>query len=123
MSALDMISSSDGTPDQYVQFKCPGCGTVHCLGVGPKASGPRWGWNGDKTKPTFSPSVLAQGNKLTLNEHGNWDGGWERDSKGSPIPYVCHSFIADGWIQFLGDCTHALAGQTVDLPDFPRDES
>ena len=24
----------------------------------------------------------------------------------------------DGRIQFLGDCTHHLAGQTVDLPDF-----
>lgn len=24
----------------------------------------------------------------------------------------------DGRIQFLNDCTHALAGQTVDLPDW-----
>ena len=29
----------------------------------------------------------------------------------------CHSFVTDGRIQFLSDCTHALAGQTVDLPD------
>jgi hypothetical protein len=27
-------------------------------------------------------------------------------------------FVTDGRIQFLGDCTHALAGQTVDLPDW-----
>jgi hypothetical protein len=30
---------------------------------------------------------------------------------------VCHSFVTDGRIQFLSDCTHELAGQTVDLPD------
>ena len=32
---------------------------------------------------------------------------------------ACHTFVTDGRIQFLGDCTHALAGQTVDLPDWP----
>ena len=63
---------------------------------GPGA-GPRWGWNGDAEKPTFTPSVLVR---------YNWSDG-ER---------VCHSFVTDGQIQFLGDCTHALAGQTVDIP-------
>ena len=33
-------------------------------------------------------------------------------------PEVCHSFITDGRIQFLNDCTHALAGHTVPLPPF-----
>ncbi|WP_241754456.1 hypothetical protein [Cupriavidus basilensis] len=33
---------------------------------------------------------------------------------------VCHSFVTDGRIQFLGDCTHALAGQTVPLAEFPE---
>lgn len=32
-------------------------------------------------------------------------------------PSVCHSFVRDGRIQFLSDCTHKLANQTVDLPD------
>ena len=31
--------------------------------------------------------------------------------------FVCHSFVTDGRIQFLGDCTHDLAGHTVELPD------
>lgn len=31
---------------------------------------------------------------------------------------VCHSFVRDGQIQYLGDCTHEYAGKTVDLPDF-----
>ena len=29
----------------------------------------------------------------------------------------CHSFVREGRIEFLGDCTHAMVGQTVDLPD------
>lgn len=29
----------------------------------------------------------------------------------------CHSFITDGKIQYLSDCFHELAGQTVDLPE------
>ena len=28
-----------------------------------------------------------------------------------------HSYVTDGRIQYLSDCTHPLAGQTVDLPD------
>ena len=36
------------------------------------------------------------------------------------INTVCHSFVTDGRIQFLADCTHALAGQTVDLPEWPK---
>jgi hypothetical protein len=32
------------------------------------------------------------------------------------IDRICHCFIRDGQIQFLLDCTHALAGQTVPLP-------
>lgn len=32
-------------------------------------------------------------------------------------PYVCHSFVRNGRIEYLGDCTHHLKGQTVDLPD------
>ena len=83
-----------------------------------EASGAQWGWNGGKLKPTFSPSVLDQGNKLTFDECGEWNGGWERDGQGNLIPYVCHSYVTDGRIQFLGDCTHVLSGQTVDLPDW-----
>ena len=34
---------------------------------------------------------------------------------------ICHHFVTEGKIQFCGDCTHALRGQTVELPDFPAD--
>jgi len=53
----------------------------------------RWSFNGDYNKPTFRPSVLVIGEKR------------------------CHSFVTDGKIQFLNDCSHELAGQTVDLPE------
>jgi hypothetical protein len=60
-----------------------------------------WQFNGDVEKPTFTPSLLA------FN---------------SPPPNGrCHSFVKDGRIQFLGDCTHELKGQTVDLPDIKEE--
>ena len=79
-----------------VGFWCPGCSCAHWVGVESPAS-PIWGFNGNGDAPTFTPSVLVR--------QGRNNG-------------VCHSFVTDGRIQFLGDCTHSLAGQTVDLPDF-----
>lgn len=38
-----------------------------------------------------------------------------------PTPKICHSFITDGEIQFLNDCTHKLAGHTVDLLEWDYD--
>jgi len=32
---------------------------------------------------------------------------------------TCHYFITDGKIEFCGDSPHKLAGQIVDLPDWP----
>lgn len=60
---------------------------------------PKWSWDGDTVSPTFSPSILVQG-----------DFGDERKS------LTCHSFVRNGNIEFLGDCSHALAGQTVPMP-------
>lgn len=85
-------------------FWCPGCDGAHAIWIG-EGSGPRWSWNGDAERPTFSPSLLVRYN------------GADADTPGG-IPSVCHSFVTDGRIQFLGDCTHALVGQTVDIPDF-----
>jgi hypothetical protein len=30
---------------------------------------------------------------------------------------ICHSFIKNGKIQYLSDCTHELKGKTVQLTD------
>lgn len=97
-----------------VAFMCPGCGELHQVSVG-DGPGPCWSFNGDFDRPTFSPSILVRGHQISRDESGNWNGEWERDAEGKPLPSVCHSFVRDGQIQFLGDCTHALAGQTVPL--------
>lgn len=91
-------------------FRCPGCNDVHGVqtGIGP---GPRWAFNGDFDRPTFSPSVL-----VTWSEPSHVEEEFDDPSK--DIPKTCHSFVRDGQIQFLGDCTHPLAGQTVPLPPF-----
>jgi hypothetical protein len=102
MEALSKIlRSADG---DRLLFWCPGCDGAHQIayGTGP---GPRWTYNGNPEAPTFTPSVL-----VTYN-------GADASKDGAP-PAVCHSFVTDGQIQFLGDCTHALAGQTVPLPEF-----
>jgi hypothetical protein len=83
-------------------FYCPGCKMVHQVAVG-NGPGPRWGYNGNPGKPTFTPSVLVRGGMR--GEH------WSDDA-------ICHTFVTDGRIHYLGDCTHALAGQTIDLPPF-----
>jgi hypothetical protein len=82
--------------DQRLFFRCPGCGEIH----GPQIRGPNeWKWNGNLEKPTLMPSI-----KVTWN-----------DANGE---HVCHSFVNDGRIAFLTDCTHALAGKTADLAPF-----
>lgn len=90
--------------DGGILFWCPGCDGAHQVKVG-QGAGPRWGYNGNPDAPTFTPSVLVR-----------YEGADADTPEG--IPSVCHSFVTDGRIQFLGDCTHHLAGQTVDLPDF-----
>lgn len=77
-------------------IECPACDMPHVVGTA--SPGPIWSFNGDLEKPTLSPSILAQ-----------WDEG--------EVKKVCHSFVKDGMIQYLNDCTHELAGQTVELGD------
>ena len=98
-----------------VLFWCPGCEGPHGIKVAPQhAPGSAWGWNGDVDRPTFTPSILVT--------YDGPDAGQLDD--GHRIPFaVCHSFVTDGRIQYLGDCTHPLAGQTVDLPAFDQKEA
>lgn len=103
------------TEDNGILFWCPGCDGAHRIqyGVG---DGPRWGYNGDPEAPTFTPSILVRGKQPLTSEE------YEAFKRGEPLPeprpLVCHSFVTNGKILFLGDCTHAMAGQTVDLPNF-----
>ncbi len=77
---------------------CPACSELHILP-------PSWKFNGDIEKPTFTPSF----------KHSWRQGGDE------PAMKVCHYFITAGQILYCGDCTHAMSGQTVDIPSLPED--
>lgn len=92
---------------QGVSFFCPGCNSPHTIST--SAGG--WGWNGDAERPTFTPSVLVthDAKPEASEEFKEW-----RTAR------ACHSFVTDGMIQFLSDSTHALAGQTVPLADWPE---
>ena len=102
------VNRQDGGLWGYA-FKCPGCKDEHHIPtVGEKA----WGFNGSLDAPTFTPSILVRGFVPITDEDR------DRIMAGEDVhrrPFCCHSFVTDGRIQFLGDCTHALAGQTVKL--------
>jgi Family of unknown function (DUF6527) len=101
-------------------FQCPGCNDIHSINSG-------WGWNGDLVKPTFTPSVLVTSGHLSPGSNAQatgmcWCNYEQRTGQKSKFNCgVCHSFVTNGRIQFLGDCTHALANQTVDLPEWKDD--
>lgn len=100
MAKLKKVHGERPRPDYM--FHCSGCKFEHGLWLDPNHSdGNSWNWNGDVHKPTISPSILV-----------SWNEGPEQKKQ------VCHSFIKEGRIQYLGDCTHHLSGQTIDLPDY-----
>ena len=107
-------------------FRCPGCHEAHQVSVG-DGPGPRWQWNGNVERPTFSPSILVTGADFTEAGRAAYEAWCAAGCPKGGVPAEgferrdtrCHSFVRDGQIEFLGDCTHALAGQTVPLPAWP----
>ncbi len=93
MAKIKKVSSPNNL-DQYIFF-CPGCDREHAINE-------TWDFDLNYDEPTISPSIL-------------WNGGWY--VKGKWEKHVCHSFVRAGKIQFLNDCTHKLAGKTVELPE------
>lgn len=87
---MPRIIKANGEPFDWL-FHCPGCKTDHGING-------RWQFDGNTELPTVSPSILVR--------------------FGREMGHVCHSFVKLGQIQFLDDCTHALAGRTVDLPEY-----
>lgn len=99
MSKFVEISNSKG---EYL-FQCPGCDTCHSVAtLKPNNCNAMWTFNGDINNPTISPSLKV----TTFKEDG------------ITPDKICHSFINNGMIQFLGDCFHELKNKTVPIPDW-----
>ncbi len=91
----------DGKEETHLLFLCPGCGHDHPFTIrSTNPQRPRWTFNGDPVKPTFSPSLLVNKDYPDLR---------------------CHLFVENGKIRYLQDCHHDLRGQTIDLPAYPSD--
>lgn len=96
---IKRFTEEDGHYNGELMFYCEGCKQCHSIRDSiTKSEGPRWAFNGDFEKPTVSPSILV-----------TWPGN------------VCHSFIENGNIRYLSDCTHELAGKTLPLTDIEKD--
>lgn len=80
------------------RFYCPGCECSHWF----RDDTPRWQFDGNMDSPNVKPSLLTTG--------------------GEDPNYRCHLFITNGQIQYLNDCSHSLAGQTIDLPNLHDEE-
>lgn len=76
--------------DRYTFF-CPGC--RHIITINNN-------WKIDTKTITIKPSILS------------------KHPRPDKPDYVCHSFITNGEIKFLCDCTHDLKNKTVPLPEF-----
>lgn len=89
---IDLETGEKWSHDQFL-YMCKGCGHEHAFAL--KSVGGNHDFNMDLNNPTVSPSLVA-----------NFSPG-----------EMCHSFIKNGRIQYLNDCTHHLKGVTIELPD------
>jgi hypothetical protein len=82
--------------DGMLLIQCPACHCAHGFDG-------RWVWNGSEESPSLSPSMNIR---------------WEAIVDGVEVVNICHSYVTAGRIRYLSDCTHSMAGQMVDLPDW-----
>ena len=100
---LRTFGSDEGYTGEGVEHYCPACESIHGFAVAkPFRNGAKWSFDGNAEAPTFAPSMNIRTGPF---DDGRID--------------VCHYFLRAGRIEYLGDCTHGLKGQTVDLPDLP----
>jgi hypothetical protein len=92
---IEIIKDPNGNPSGWM-FYCPACEDEH---IYPMNQG--WSFNQNYSYPTFSPSLLLK-----------WDYTAGKATK------ICHLFVTAGKIKYCGDCTHIMAGQTVDMRDW-----
>jgi Family of unknown function (DUF6527) len=95
------------------KFWCPGCDSAHVVSDS---------WQVDTETATITPSVMVHSRQKLIDD--NLIGDALTAPENVTTTPLCHSFVTNGQIQFLGDSTHALAGKTVEVPDwiYPLDE-
>lgn len=101
----------------YIMF-CPGCQRGHGIFTSapkPDGTGPVWEFDGNLSKPTFTPSVRIE----TVIPATSKDE--EKAGRGQPydsVPLVCHFNITDGNVVYHDDTTHRLRGKTIPMEEF-----
>lgn len=106
------FASNGDRPGRRIHFWCPACEDAHGITVEAPGS---WTWDGNEASPTFDPSVKVTGVQWPVDQAFYKPA--HHVEPGEVI--VCHSYVRAGRIEFLGDCTHELRGQVVDLPPWP----
>lgn len=103
-TALRRVTTQTGSYRKLFYW-CQACGRVHGVRVddGPSIPQPKWSWDGDRERPTLSPSIKES---------------FPADDE-SPEEIVCHHFVKAGRIEYCGDNPHILNGATVDMVEIP----
>lgn len=96
--------------DLYLMWRCVGCEEVHNIQVGGGKASRCWTWDGSKTNPTITPSILKRQCEMTVTQRRTSESF--KDAM-ITIQRRCHSFVTLGVVRFLSDCDHELAGQKV----------
>jgi hypothetical protein len=112
----EIVHTRDFPDYSTLTLWCPGCQIGHTISVGGVET---WTWDGDRERPTISPSILAWPRDTLIDRGLEGDALTDR-SNVRRLPR-CHSFVRLGRWEFLGDSEHDLAGQTVDVQPFPGD--
>ncbi len=89
---------------EYYHFYCPGCKHLHTYAINSDGTG--WNFNGNMANPSFSPSLL---NTVPIKNEAT--GVYKTDKE------RCHLILMDGKINYCPDCTHELAGKSIDMVD------
>lgn len=113
--ALVRIATVGGYPGRSLWMWCPACDEFHRVGIDTPHG---WTWDGNEDAPTIDPSIRVTAVQWKINDrfyrptHGKVESGEKT---------CCHSFVRAGQWQYLDDCTHELAGQTVPMVPIPVD--
>lgn len=107
------------TPEAFVVF-CPACNTTHAF---PRKN---HSFNESEEKPTLYPGLRLASPYTPPPETkpADMDSGdyakavkahGERHDEADPNQTICHIIVNNGELQYLGDCTHKMVCETIDL--------